>query len=71
MLQKKIDKSFIGMPHVFGIADDILIAGFNEQGKNHDETFEKVLWVWRQENLNLNKEKYVFRCTSILFFALR
>ena len=33
------------MPNVFSIADDILIAGFDGQGKDHDETLEKVLWV--------------------------
>ena len=42
MLQK-IDELFSGMPNVFGIADDILIAGFDKQ--DHDETLGKVLQV--------------------------
>ena len=29
MLQKKIDELFSGMSNLFGIADDILIAGFD------------------------------------------
>ena len=45
------------MPNVFDIADDILIAALDEQGKDHDETLEKVLQVYRQANLNLNKNK--------------
>ena len=47
MLQKKIDESFSGMPNVFGITDDIVIAGFNEQDKDHNETLNKVLWRYR------------------------
>ena len=43
MFQKKIDKLFRCMPDVYGIADDILITGFDEQGKDHDITFNKVL----------------------------
>ena len=33
---QKIDELFSGMPNVFGIADDMLIASFDEVGKNHD-----------------------------------
>ena len=44
MFQKETDEIFSSMPNVFGSADDILIAGFNEQGKDHDETLDKVLW---------------------------
>ena len=45
MLQKKADEILIGMPHVFGIADHILITVFDEKGKDHNETLDKVLWV--------------------------
>ena len=30
MFQRKIDELFQGLPNVFGIADDILIVGFDE-----------------------------------------
>ena len=56
------------MPKVFNIADDILIAGFFKQGKDHSDTLDKVLWVCRQANLKLNKGKCLFRCTCIPFF---
>ena len=39
------------MPNVFGTVDDISIAGFNEQGKDHDKTSDRVLQICRQENL--------------------
>ena len=45
MFQKKIDELFSGISNVFAIADDILIVGFDKQGKDHDKMLEKVLWV--------------------------
>ena len=33
MFQRKIDELFQGLPNVFGIDDDIFIAGFNELGR--------------------------------------
>ena len=56
------------MPNVFSIVDDSLIAGFNVQGKNHNEPLDRVLQICRQANLKLNKDKHLFRCTSIPFF---
>ena len=57
------------MPNVFGIADAILIAGFDELGIDHDVTSDKVLRICRQVNLKHNKDKCVFRYTSIPFFG--
>ena len=39
----KIDKLFNDMPNVFGIADDILVIGYNKDGTDHDEAVYKVL----------------------------
>ena len=69
MFQKKIGKLFSGMPNVFGVADMILITGFDEWSKDHDKTLEKVLHICRQVNLNLNKDKCPFRCTRIPLFG--
>ena len=66
---QKIDEIFSSMPNEFSIADDNFIAGFYEQGKDHSDTLEKVLWICRQANLKLNKDKCLFRCTSIPFFC--
>ena len=57
MFQKKTDELFSGMPNVLGIADDILIAGFDKQGKDNDEPLDKVFDVCRQTSLKLNKSK--------------
>ena len=56
LFQKKMDELFSGMSNVFVIADDILIAGFDELFKDHDETLEKMLQVCGQANLKLNED---------------
>ena len=61
MLQKKKPDLFSSMPNVFGNADDILILGFDEQAKDHDETLDYICWICRQENLKLNKDKCLFQ----------
>ena len=43
MFQRKIDELFSSIPKVLGIADDILIVDFDEQGKDNNELLEKVL----------------------------
>ena len=34
---------FSGMPNVCSIADDILVSGFEEPGRDHDATLDNVL----------------------------
>ena len=69
MFQYKIDEIFSDMPNVFGIVDDILVIGYDENGAHHDAAVHKVLWQYEEVNLKLNKEKCHFRCTCILFFG--
>ena len=52
MFQCKIDKIFSDMPNISGIADDILVIGYDENGVDHDVVVHKVLW--RSEEVNLN-----------------
>ena len=40
--QCKIDKIFNDMPNIFGIADDILVIGYDEDRKDHDEAVNSV-----------------------------
>ena len=67
MFLKKIGGLFHGISNVFGIADYILTAGFNELGKDHNSTLDKVLRICRQVNLKLIRDKCFFRCTSMIF----
>ena len=43
MFQCKIDKIFNDMPNIFGIADDILVIGYDEDGTDHDEVVYSML----------------------------
>ena len=57
------------LPNMFGFANDILIAGFNNIGRGHNHTIDEVLRICRQANLKLNKDQCLFWCTSIPFFG--
>ena len=57
------------MKNIFGIAGDILVIGYNDDGTDHDVMVQKVLQRCKEVNLKLNKEKCHFRCTSIPFFG--
>ena len=41
MFQKKIDELFSDIPNVFGFADDILVAKFDANGRDHNERLEQ------------------------------
>ena len=69
MFQRKMNEIFKDIPNVFGIADDILVAGYETDGKDHDEKLQRVLQRCRQVNLKLNKDKCQYRCTSVPFFG--
>ena len=43
MFQRKINKIFKDMPNVFGIVDDILVAEYEADGRDHDKTLQRVL----------------------------
>ena len=68
MLQDKIDEIFKDLPNVFGIADNILVVGYDSDGKDHGGPLWWVLQICRNEILKLNKDKCHFRCTSVPFF---
>ena len=41
MFQWKIDETFKDIPNVFGIADNILVIGYNKDGTDYDETVKQ------------------------------
>ena len=69
MFQHKTDEIFNGMPNAFGIADDILVIGYDKDGTDHDEAVHNVLRQYQDLNLKLNKDKCYFRSTLIPFFS--
>ena len=69
MFQHKIDKIFNDMPNVFGIANDILVIGYDKDRRDHDEAVYKVLRQCQDVSLKLNEDKCHFRCTLIPFLV--
>ena len=69
MFQHKKGEKFSDMPNVFGIAGNILVIVYDDDGTAHDAMVHKVLQRCEEVNLRLNKEKCHFRCTSISFFG--
>ena len=69
MFQWKIGKIFKDLPNVFAIANDILVVGYDSDGKDHNETIWQVLQICRHVNLKLNKDKCHFKCISVPFFG--
>ena len=57
------------MPNILVTTDDILIVGYDADGKDHDRILRQVIQVGHQENLKLNKNKCHFRCTKIAFLG--
>ena len=55
--------------NVFGMADDILTAGFDSMVMDHYATLNKVLRMFKQANQKFNKEKCLFRYTNIPFLS--
>ena len=45
MFQQKIGEIFKDLPNVFGIADDILIAGCATEGRDHDKSLKQVMQI--------------------------
>ena len=68
-VSKEIDEIFKDMPNVFGIADDVLVAGYEDDGRDHDKTVQRLLQRCKLVNLKLNKDKCHFSCTSVPFFG--
>ena len=65
MFQHKIDEIFNVIPNVFGIVDDILVAHYDDNGREHDETVCMVLQRFSEVNLKINKYKCHFRGTHL------
>ena len=69
MFKRNIDEIIKELPNKFSIADDILVIGYQADGKDHDKTLQRVLQICRQVLLKLNKDKCHFRFTSVPFFG--
>ena len=69
MFQTVIDQLFHGISNVFNIGGDILIAGFDEVGRDYHVTIDKVLRKCCLASLKLISHECLLRCTSIHFLG--
>ena len=69
IFQKKIDETFGSIPGCVGIADDLVIIGFKEDGSDHDRNLIRVLETARKTGVRFNPDKMKIRCKEIPFFG--
>ena len=51
MFQQMIVEISIGLPNVFGTADDILTVGYDAGGKDHNKVLRHLMQICQQETL--------------------
>ena len=69
MFQRETEEMFHGLRNVFYIADDILIAGFDDLGRHHDETVDKVLEICRKGQPEIQQRQVPFQVYQHFFFG--
>ena len=69
VFQFKMDKKFGTIPRTFCIADDLVVAGFREDGSDHDQTVRMVLDRAREMGARFNPDKMVLHCKQIRFYG--
>ena len=69
IFQRKVDETFGDLPCVTGIADDIVVYGYNSDFSDHDENLRAVLQHAHETDPRFNLGKCKFRCTQIHFFG--
>ena len=66
--QFKIDEVFQDIPQCDGIADDIVIFGYNDD--DHDKTLHSVLDRAQEVGMKFNPDKCAFKRDSISFYGV-
>ena len=67
--QRAIDRTFGDIPNVLGIADDLVVVGFQEDGRDHDKALKTVLRRARERGPRFNEDKLIVRAKEIPFFG--
>ena len=68
--QYKVDAHLDKIKNCMAIADDIIMYGHREDGKDHDETVREVLDKSKAVGMRFNPSKCQFRKTQVKFFGL-
>ena len=68
--QYKVDSHLENIQNCMTIADDIIIFGFRDDGKDHDIMVRQVLDKAKAVGMRFNPSEYQFRKTSVKSFGL-
>ena len=68
--QYKVDAHLDKISNCMAIADDIIMNGYREDGKDHDKTVREVLDKAKAVGMRFNPSKCQFRKTQVKFFGL-
>ena len=67
IFQRKIDKTYDGLPGVICIADDVLVYG--QDDKTHDENITRIMERTKERGQSLNFDKCHIKQNSISFYG--
>ena len=68
--QYKVDAHLDKIKNCMAIADDTIMYGYRDDGKDHDETVREVLEKAKAVGMRFNPSKCQFRKTQVKFFGL-
>ena len=68
--QYQIDQTFEKVKQCTGIADDLIISGFDDNGDDHDKTLREVLNIAKTTSMHFNPDKCIFKQKKIPFFGM-
>ena len=61
MFQRKIDDIFKELPNAFGIANDILAVGYDNDGMDHDNTSRRVILICQKSKYEIKSRQMLFQ----------
>ncbi len=67
--QLKLDALYRDGPNQTGIADDMVIIGYKDDGSDHNAAIKRCLRIAQTNGLQFNPAKCIFRCTQLPFFG--
>ncbi|XP_048583273.1 uncharacterized protein LOC125562956 [Nematostella vectensis] len=69
VFQKKVEETFGDLTGVTGIADDIVVVGFKDDGSDHDENLSAVIERAQATGIKFNPDSCRVKCTSIPLYG--
>ena len=68
LFQQKMDDVLEGLENVFNTADDIIVAGYQPDGSDHDQAVEDLMKRAKEMTIKFGMNKCKFRVTAEPFF---